>query len=886
MHPSKLASLLVLMAFLSGSLAVSAQSESFRDPPQPNDSALIAKLDKAAGDGAQIFRHAATGKVRFIGMPSDRPIQQPKSLVAATPEQASRAFLGTYGQLFGLRNPERELRVMQQATLHGRSFVRFQQVYQGVPIVAGELIVQTDQQRAVVSANGEALPDVQISVQPSVAADVAVQHALLAIAKAYHLSPADLHSTTPQSWIFNPVLLGGPGLPISRLVWRMEVTAAAQPIRELVLIDAHTGGIALHFNQIADAKDRRVCNDNNTVDADGDQDNNCTPDKYVRVEGQGPTNNTDVDLAYDYAGITYDYYFNNFGRDSLDGKGLPLTSLVKYCPYASDCPYKNAFWDGQQMTYGESFASADDVVGHELTHGFTEFTSHLFYYYQSGAINESLSDVFGELIDQTDGRGNDTSTVRWLMGEDLPASIGAIRDMRTPPAFGDPDRTGSAYYSGYASDSGGVHTNSGVNNKAAYLMTDGGSFNGQTVSGLGAAKVGAIYYTLEVAFLTSGSDYQDLYAYLPAACSALAASGAYSITATDCTQVQKAVKATQMDVTPPAAPVPEAPVCATGQTSQDIFFDDLENPASGNWSSSAAQGDNGWYYPATNNPYDFDATYATSEKHNLWGDDPWSPADYSIAMTHDFQLPTNAFLRFRHAFDFESDSFYDYDGGLVEYSSNGGNSWNDAGALFASPGGVNGYNVTLASGSANPLKGRGAFGNLSQGYYSSRADLSSLAGQSVRFRFRIGADEYGGSDGWFIDDIRIYTCGNTPPTASLQTTSVSVSESVGRLAIQLKLSGVTDKTVSVPFTVSGTANENMDYRLFGDAFVIPAGVASGTVVVQISNDQLAEPDESVILTLGTPVNATLDAGTTATIIIQDSTGLRELYLPLMIGSEP
>src|SRR6266498_398552 len=803
MHPSKLASLLVLMAFLSGSLAVSAQSESFRDPPQPNDSALIAKLDKAAGDGAQIFRHAATGKVRFIGMPSDRPIQQPKSLVAATPEQASRAFLGTYGQLFGLRNPERELRVMQQATLHGRSFVRFQQVYQGVPIVAGELIVQTDQQRADVSANGEALPDVQVSVQPSVAADVAVQHALLAIAKAYHLSPADLHSTTPQSWIFNPVLLGGPGLPISRLVWRMEVTAAAQPIRELVLIDAHTGGIALHFNQIADAKDRRVCNDNNTVDADGDQDNNCTPDKYVRVEGQGPTNNTDVDLAYDYAGITYDYYFNNFGRDSLDGKGLPLTSLVKYCPYASDCPYKNAFWDGQQMTYGESFASADDVVGHELTHGFTEFTSHLFYYYQSGAINESLSDVFGELIDQTDGRGNDTSTVRWLMGEDLPASIGAIRDMRTP-----------------------------------------------------------------------------------AACSALAASGAYSITATDCTQVQKAVKATQMDVTPPAAPVPEAPVCATGQTSQDIFFDDLENPASGNWSSSAAQGDNGWYYPATNNPYDFDATYATSEKHNLWGDDPWSPADYSIAMTHDFQLPTNAFRRFRHAFDFESDSFYDYDGGLVEYSSNGGNSWNDAGALFASPGGVNGYNVTLASGSANPLKGRGAFGNLSQGYYSSRADLSSLAGQSVRFRFRIGADEYGGSDGWFIDDIRIYTCGNTPPTASLQTTSVSVSESVGRLAIQLKLSGVTDKTVSVPFTVSGTANENMDYRLFGDAFVIPAGVASGTVVVQISNDQLAEPDESVILTLGTPVNATLDAGTTATIIIQDSTGLRELYLPLMIGSEP
>src|SRR5205085_1682189 len=138
---------------------------------------------------------------------------------------------------------------------------------------------------------------------------------------------------------------------------------------------------------------------------------------------------TDADLAYDYAGATYDYYFNNFGRDSLDGKGLPLISLVRYCPRGEACPYENASWDGQQMTYGDGFASADDVVGHELTHGFTEFTSHLFYYYQSGAINESLSDVFGELIDQTDGLGTDTTAVRWQMGEDLPASFGVIRYM-------------------------------------------------------------------------------------------------------------------------------------------------------------------------------------------------------------------------------------------------------------------------------------------------------------------------------------------------------------------------------------------------------------------------------------------------------------------------
>ena len=101
------------------------------------------------------------------------------------------------------------------------------------------------------------------------------------------------------------------------------------------------------------------------------------------------------------------------------------------------------------MYYGTGFTSGDDVVGHELAHGVTEFTSNLFYYYQSGAINESLSDVFGELVDLTNGRGTDTPAVRWQLGEDLPA-IGVIRDMENPrpPAAPDPDRMTSPDYFG------------------------------------------------------------------------------------------------------------------------------------------------------------------------------------------------------------------------------------------------------------------------------------------------------------------------------------------------------------------------------------------------------------------------------------------------------
>jgi bacillolysin len=896
MSRSKLAALLLLITLLWAA-ATCPTYAAVPDQSQSSDATLLRRLSQASGGTPRIVRHAETGKARFLEAGSNQPLWQSNSLAAATPEQLSRTFLSAYGQLFGLRSQDRELTLMQQERVSDRNFVRFQQVYQGVPVIAGEIVVQTNQQRAVMSANGELMPELQITTQPSVAADLAAQKALSAIAKEYHLRASDLRGTTPQLWIFNPALLGGPGARVSHLVWRMEVSgyAAGEPIRELALVDAQVGTIALHFNQIADARHRYVCDDQNAVDPDGNQDNDCTPASFARIEGQPPIGSADVDLAYDYAGATYDYYLKNFGRDSLDGKGLPLISLVRYCPSASECPFQNANWDGQQMTYGAGFASADDVVGHELSHGFTEFTSHLFYYYQSGAINESLSDVFGELIDQTDGLGNDAANVRWLLGEDLPASFGVIRNMQDPgalppgvngPNFSpSPDRMTSANYESSSSDQGGVHTNSGVNNKAAFLMTDGGTFNGQTITGLGAAKVGAIYYTLEVAFLTSGSDYQDLSDDLPTACDVLAATGAYGLSAADCAQVRKVVLATEMSTTPPAAPAPEAPVCAAGQTSQDVFFDDFENPASGTWASSAAQGENTWYYPASTNPFGVDFTYTTSGKQSLWGYDqggtaqqPSIPADYSIAMARDVAVPANAHLHFRHAFDFEADFGGSYDGGVVEYSTNSGGSWNDAGPLFSE----NGYNAALDSSSDNPLHGRAVFGGASHGYYSSRLDLSTLAGQNVRFRFRIGTDESVDSYGWFIDDLRVYTCGATPPVVSLPVSTATVGENDGSIAVQLRLSGVTDQPVSVPLTVGGTASENIDYRLSSHSVIIPAGSASGQVVIEITNDTLKEPAETVILTLGTPTNATPGASTQATVTILDDDGKAFRYLPLFM----
>ena len=196
----------------------------------------------------------------------------------------------------------------------------------------------------------------------------------------------------------------------------------------------------------------------------------------------------DINNAHDYAGDTYDFYFTRFSRDSYDNRGGTLKSYVCY-----GTNYQNAFWDGTRMTYGNGFAAADDVVAHELSHGVTENSSNLVYSNQSGALNESFSDIFGEAVDLTNTGGNDSTSVRWDMGEDIPG-IGAIRDMMDPTRFGDPDRTNSSYYYCGTGDYGGVHTNSGVPNKAFALMVDGGNFNGYNVSAIGITAAAAIEY--------------------------------------------------------------------------------------------------------------------------------------------------------------------------------------------------------------------------------------------------------------------------------------------------------------------------------------------------------------------------------------------------------
>lgn len=209
------------------------------------------------------------------------------------------------------------------------------------------------------------------------------------------------------------------------------------------------------------------------------------PGTKVRGEGDPATADPAVNEAYDGLGDTWQLYSTAYGRNSLDGKGLPLLASVHY---GKD--YDNAFWDGTQMVFGDGdgkifnrFTISVDVIGHELTHGVTEFTAGLRYQGQSGALNESISDVFGSLVKQQH-LGQSAEQADWLIGEGLLTKQVhgvALRSMKAPgtayddPALGgkDPQPDSMSGYVDTTNDNGGVHLNSGIPNRAFYLAATG-----------------------------------------------------------------------------------------------------------------------------------------------------------------------------------------------------------------------------------------------------------------------------------------------------------------------------------------------------------------------------------------------------------------------------
>lgn len=431
----------------------------------------------------------------------------------------------------------------------GFSHFNYQQTYKGYPIEFGALRIHA-KQGITESVNGVVVTASPKNSHPAMSETAALAKALAYMnAQTYKWEIADLeafiqeetgdvHATFyPKGELVYVPFQADFKRNDLRLAYKFNVYAHVPLKREMVYVDATTGEIVFANNLLlhANAQGTAVTKYSGTNPIVTDS---VSPTNFrLREAGRGNgiftyncqtstsysnTDFTDTDnfwnnvnanqdeVATDAhwgAEMTYDYFQQEHNRNSIDNNGFALRSYVHY-----DLNYANAFWDGQRMTYGDgngqlSPLTALDITGHEITHGLTEFTANLIYQDESGALNESFSDVFGVSIEWF-AKPNQAN---WLMGENIGS---VIRSMSNPAQYGDPDTYGGInWYTGSA-DNGGVHTNSGVQNKWYHLMCVGGNgFNDNghqfSVTGLGVANAAKIPFRSLTIYLTSTSDYAD-----------------------------------------------------------------------------------------------------------------------------------------------------------------------------------------------------------------------------------------------------------------------------------------------------------------------------------------------------------------------------------------
>jgi Zn-dependent metalloprotease len=237
------------------------------------------------------------------------------------------------------------------------------------------------------------------------------------------------------------------------------------------------------------------------------------PGHIVRSEGEAAVKDVSVNEAYDGTGKVYDFFYKAFERNSIDGSGVQLDSTVHYRRKLS-----NAFWNGQQMVFGDGdgeifgrFTRSIDIIGHELTHGVTQFEAGLHYTGQAGALNESLSDVFGILVKQY-LKKQSAEESDWIIGSGLftkKINAAGIRSMKAPGTAYDDPLIGKdeqpAHMEDYVhttEDNGGVHINSGIPNKSFYNLA-------AALRGNAWEAAGRIWYRTMLEKLKADTDFQE-----------------------------------------------------------------------------------------------------------------------------------------------------------------------------------------------------------------------------------------------------------------------------------------------------------------------------------------------------------------------------------------
>ncbi|ASK64287.1 peptidase M4 [Virgibacillus phasianinus] len=454
-----------------------------------------------------------------------------------------KQYLVSNKEIFGL-NPDSDLSFIDKSKDKlGMTHYEFTQSVDGVPVYGAKFTVHTNKQGIVTSVTGNVHPDAAKDLNSNLKSDLSKKDAINKAWKSIDLTKKDtkakkadkkalkeaakLTDSGVKNTVENAELVVYTQEDTSKLAYHVELQFIyPEPGNWQIFIDAKDGSVIDSYNAVMDAGSAKgygygvlgdykelntylsngtyflydVTNPMNGVIETFTAENGTSLPGYRSADSDNAFTASYQGAAVDaqaYADTVYDYYYNTFGLNSFDGNGSTIRSTVHY-----GSNYNNAFWNGQQMVYGDGDGStfaplsgALDVVAHELTHAVTDYSAGLVYQDQPGALNESMSDVFSVFVERDD----------YLLGEDVytPRRSGdALRSLSNPPAYGQPDHMNDYVYT--SADNGGVHTNSGIPNKAGYL----------TINSIGVAKAEKIYYRALTVYMGPYSNFSDTRAAL------------------------------------------------------------------------------------------------------------------------------------------------------------------------------------------------------------------------------------------------------------------------------------------------------------------------------------------------------------------------------------
>jgi vibriolysin len=472
----------VSVGLLLSSIAL-ACGPSVGEPPKEQEDDIAtalaalpeAEVMQSTADGVPMYIRGELGKVGDAQTDDDAMIRPQLAPVLAT-----------------MRLHTDDMRFRRVSTDEtGARHYRYQQQFNGLEVIGGDLAIHVDVKGAIFAVNGSARGDLSPDLGSS---DIGTSAALSRIAADSRYS--GMSTSTPRAVYI--ITEDGSYKAYEIMV---EGSRGQDPVRDKVYVDVDSGAIVAVHPQIYFAKNRRAYSANNGTSL---------PGTLRRSEGQGSSGDVDVDAYYNNAGSTYDFYNNKWNRDSYNNAGAVLIGTVHYSNN-----YCNAFWNSTQMVYGDGngstclpLARSVDVTAHELTHAVTENESGLIYSGEPGGLNEAMSDIFGAGTEAfVDGGSAGPMTVSadtWKVGEDILPP--ALRYMNDPAA----DGVSLDYWTSGAGNVD-VHYSSGIANLAFYLMSQGGTHpRGKStiqVNGIGIENAIRVFYAINTDYLTASSNF-------------------------------------------------------------------------------------------------------------------------------------------------------------------------------------------------------------------------------------------------------------------------------------------------------------------------------------------------------------------------------------------